>query len=64
MPSIAEVRQYLGGQIFGKPFVPKVDLSGKTYVMTGGNTGLGLECAKHLYEHSNLSRLFHRSPLT
>ncbi|PVH80208.1 NAD(P)-binding protein [Cadophora sp. DSE1049] len=48
MPSIAEVRQYLGGQIFGKPFVPNVDLSNKTYVTTGGNTGLGLECAKHL----------------
>ncbi|KAH9224997.1 hypothetical protein DL95DRAFT_452718 [Leptodontidium sp. 2 PMI_412] len=48
MPSFAEVRQYLGGQIFGKPFVPRVDLSGTTYVITGGNTGLGLECAKHL----------------
>ncbi|KAH7409656.1 hypothetical protein BKA64DRAFT_693445 [Cadophora sp. MPI-SDFR-AT-0126] len=48
MPSVAEVRQYLGGQIFGKPFVPNVDLSNKTYVITGGNTGLGFECAKHL----------------
>ena len=54
MPSIAEVRQYLGGQIFGKPFIPDVDLSNRTYVITGGNTGLGLECAKHLCERSKI----------
>ncbi|KAK0110153.1 hypothetical protein ONS95_002805 [Cadophora gregata] len=48
MPSVAEIRQYLGGQIFGTPFLPDVDLSNKTYIITGGNTGLGLECAKHL----------------
>ncbi|KAK5059875.1 hypothetical protein LTR84_009758 [Exophiala bonariae] len=48
MPTVSEIKQYLGGQIFGKPFVPKVDLSDKTFVITGANTGLGLECAKHL----------------
>ncbi|KAL2069320.1 hypothetical protein VTL71DRAFT_15658 [Oculimacula yallundae] len=48
MPSLSEIRQYLGGQIFGKPFLPNVDLENKTYVITGANTGLGLECAKHL----------------
>lgn len=24
------------------------DLSGRTIILTGGNSGLGLECAKHL----------------
>jgi len=48
MPSIAEIKQYLGGQIFGKPFLPTVDLSKKIFAITGANTGLGLECAKHL----------------
>lgn len=53
MPSLAEVKQYLGGQISGKPFLPSIDLSGKTYVITGSNTGLGLDCAKHLYVFPN-----------
>ncbi|KAF8850192.1 NAD(P)-binding protein [Acephala macrosclerotiorum] len=48
MTSFAEIQQYLRGQIFGKPFVPNVNVSNKAFVVTGGNTGLGLECAKHL----------------
>jgi retinol dehydrogenase 12 len=46
---MAEMKQYLGGQIFGKPTLPDVDLSDKVIVVTGANTGLGLESAKHLY---------------
>jgi hypothetical protein len=48
MQSTAEIKQYLDGQIFGKPVVLTVDLSYKTFVITGANTGLGLERATHL----------------
>jgi hypothetical protein len=48
MPSFSEMKQYLGGQIFGAPKLPNVDLSDKVYVVTGANTGLGFECAKQL----------------
>lgn len=49
MPTFSDVTQFLGGQCFGKTFVPEVDLSGKTIVITGANVGLGFEAAKHLY---------------
>ena len=39
----------LSGQAFGSTYVPEVDLTGKTFVITGANTGLGLDAAKHLY---------------
>lgn len=29
------------------PPLPKADLSGKTVIVTGANTGLGLEASKH-----------------
>ncbi|KAB2108422.1 hypothetical protein AG0111_0g3371 [Alternaria gaisen] len=38
----------LVGQAFGRTWVPETNLKGKTIVVTGANTGLGLECAKHL----------------
>jgi hypothetical protein len=49
MPSAAEMKQYLGGQTFGKTPLPNVDLSGKVFIVTGANTGLGFESAKQLY---------------
>jgi retinol dehydrogenase-12 len=50
MPTFQDVRQFLFGQAFGKVALPDVDLSGKMIVITGANTGLGLDAAKHLYE--------------
>ncbi|KAF2027989.1 NAD(P)-binding protein [Setomelanomma holmii] len=38
----------LVSQAFGKTHLPIADLTGKTIIVTGANTGLGLECAKHL----------------
>ena len=56
MPTFGDISQFLGGQLFGRPFVPNVDLSQKTIVVTGGNTGVGFECAKHLVK-LNVSHL-------
>ncbi|KAJ4356971.1 hypothetical protein N0V95_002914 [Ascochyta clinopodiicola] len=51
MAPISEVVKMLIGQAFGSTWIPDVDLSGKTVVVTGANTGLGLEVrrrASHL----------------
>ena len=48
MAPLSEVISMLTGQAFGKTWIPDVDLKGKTIVVTGANTGLGLECVKHL----------------
>jgi retinol dehydrogenase-12 len=49
MAPFSEIAKMLRGQAFGKTYVPDIDLAGKTIIVTGANTGLGLECAKHLY---------------
>jgi len=36
------------GQIFHASSAPTKDLTGQTIVVTGSNTGLGLDTAKHL----------------
>jgi retinol dehydrogenase 12 len=40
--------QFLRGQLFQTPALPKADLTGQTIIVTGANTGLGLEASKHL----------------
>jgi len=48
MPTVSDVAAYLGGQTFGSTTLPDVKLVGKTYIVTGANTGLGLDAVKHL----------------
>ncbi|OQO09203.1 hypothetical protein B0A48_06094 [Cryoendolithus antarcticus] len=48
MPSFADIRQFVVGQAFETPALPKTSFRGKTVIVTGANSGLGLECAKHL----------------
>lgn len=50
MATSSDLRQFFWGQISGSTYIPDdADLSSKTVIVTGANTGLGLECAKHLY---------------
>ena len=44
----SDILQMNIGQIFQTPFVPSVDLAGQAIIVTGANTGLGFEAAKHL----------------
>lgn len=41
--------QFFSGQLFQTVPMPTGDLSGRTFIITGGNSGLGLDAAKHLY---------------
>lgn len=58
MPTFNDITTFLGGQLLGQLVVPEIDLSGQTFVVTGANTGLGLECTKHLWVP-----ILHRAPL-
>ncbi|KAI9723549.1 MAG: hypothetical protein M1828_004145 [Chrysothrix sp. TS-e1954] len=43
--------QMFRGQLFQTPEIPAdADFSGKTIIVTGANSGLGLEASKHFYE--------------
>ncbi|KAH6625536.1 hypothetical protein C7974DRAFT_434591 [Boeremia exigua] len=48
MAPLSEIIDMLIGQAFGKLRIPDLNLTGKTIIVTGANTGLGLECVKHL----------------
>jgi retinol dehydrogenase 12 len=48
--------QFLRGQLFQTPTLPETDLTGQTIIITGANTGLGLDASKHL-TRLNVSRL-------
>ncbi len=56
MASPAGIFQFLRGQLMQTPPLPTTDLVDRTIIVTGANTGLGLECAKHLVR-LNVSRL-------
>ena len=48
MPTASDIVQFLRSQAFGSTFVPTDrDLSGQTIIVTGANTGLGLDACKH-----------------
>ena len=44
----SDILQMNIGQIFQTPLLPSVDFAGQTILVTGANTGLGFEAAKHL----------------
>lgn len=48
MPAASDIRQFMYGQLFQTPTLPNTTFAGKTVVITGGNSGLGFECAKQL----------------
>lgn len=57
MPTIGDIALFLKGQAFGHPTIPSdADLAGKTILVTGANSGLGLDACKHL-ARMNVSRL-------
>ncbi len=49
MGMLGDIVQMNIGQMFQTPSLPKADFSGKTIVVTGSNTGLGLQAAKHMF---------------
>jgi retinol dehydrogenase-12 len=42
------VPQFLRGQLLQTPTLPQADLTGQTIIVTGANSGLGLDASKHL----------------
>jgi hypothetical protein len=48
MPAFTDITQFLTGNAFGRPSLVRAKLTGKTYIVTGANTGLGFEASLHL----------------
>jgi len=48
MPSAADMRQFLGGQLLEMPRMPSTSFEGQTVIVTGANSGLGFDASKHL----------------
>ncbi|KAI1454899.1 retinol dehydrogenase 12 [Annulohypoxylon moriforme] len=46
----AGLLSFLRRQLFEKPSLPQKDLTGKTAIVTGSNTGIGFECASQLLD--------------
>ena len=54
MPAASDILQFMRGQICQTPQLLNVEFTGKTVVVTGANSGLGFECAKHLQVYQSL----------
>jgi len=48
MPTFADVGQFLHSQVLSMPPVPTMSFAGQTVIITGANTGLGFDAAKHM----------------
>jgi len=46
--ALSEIPHFFHSQLFVTPKPPKTDCSGRTFIVTGANTGLGKEAARHL----------------
>jgi len=55
MPGPTEIFGFLDGQLQTPP-VPTTSFAGRTVIITGGNSGLGLEAAKQMYAAITISR--------
>lgn len=53
---IAGLRTFFYSQLFVTPSYPESSFADQTVIVTGSNTGLGLEAARHFYR-LNCSRL-------
>ena len=47
MPTLSDTYRVFHGQLLEMPPVPETSFAGRTVIITGANTGLGFEAAKH-----------------